>query len=395
MTAEANPQIGSMESSTEMNPNFVFPAIESRKPPQSSATQRASLPAIARRLSSIVSTPAKAMDKVEQNLKQVKETLDHRRPPDIQDTSKHRRFASVSILAPSTPNVRASFNRRFSRHHHQRSECNDGFLKSFEVLTPVPSSPKFLGRGLYANIPTNHEGFSGDSLDFKSHAMLRKASGQFNYPVPCTSILSSEATPTPDTKESERSSPSKSLGLQPKRTSTRPSENLERKIDPQIEPVCSYEATPLSPISTLSIPASSVNDDKESYQPLRYPPMVARRPQLILKVSSYRPHTAQANLERMNHNEEDNDRKRLSTASSVYSSDWREDIMSEYEDQNETSSNPSSGSIFQSSSSNCFHDQTDLNYKLDELNEKKKQHKLTNSLELNPGETYHFKRHSE
>ncbi|EGG11731.1 uncharacterized protein MELLADRAFT_102287 [Melampsora larici-populina 98AG31] len=393
MTTEANIKMCSLMSPTDMNPNFVFPAIESRKPTQASSHQRASLPAIARRLSaSIVSTPAKALDKVEQNLKQVKEIVDPRRPADIQNTPKHRRFASGSILASSTPNVRASINRRFSRQQHQRSECNDGILKSFVVLTPVPSSPKFLGRGLYANIPTNSDGFSGDLPDFKSHTVLRKPSGQFNYPVHCTPIPSSEATPIPGASISKPPLPPKSLELQPKITPVQPPENVELKIENlQIEPLGSRKVTPSPPIKTRSVSPSSVNDQEESYQPLRYRPPGARRPDLILKVSSFRPHTAQGILERMNGNQGKDDRKRLSTVSSVYSSDWREDIMSEYEDQNETSSIPSSGSIFPSSSSHCVPDQIDSIYEIDESVEKKKQKELMNSLELELGEIYHLK----
>lgn len=401
MTAEAYIKLSSLIPSTDMNPNFVFPAIESRKPTPLSSHQRASLPAIARRLSAqIVSTPAKALDKVEQNLKQVKEIVDPRRTPDSQNTSKHRRFASSSILPSSTPNVRACINRRFSRQHHQRSESNDGSLRSSEVVTPLPSSPKFLGRGLYANIPTNSDGFSGGLPDFKSHVVLRKASGQFNYPVPCTSISSLEETSIlSGTSVSKPQLLPKSPDLHPEITSVQTSDNLERKIErSEVEPVYSRKATPAH-INTRSASPSSVNIQEERYQPLRYHPPSARRPSLVLKVSSVRPQTAQGMLERMNNNQENYDRNRLSTVSSVYSSDWREDILSEYEDQNETSSIPSSGSIFPNSSSPssspCLHDQTDLIYKIDESNENTKRDELMNSLELELGEVYHFQKFLE
>ncbi|KAG0146136.1 hypothetical protein CROQUDRAFT_657766 [Cronartium quercuum f. sp. fusiforme G11] len=308
---------------TNLNPNFIFSAVDARPKSSSRAsfTRRTSLPAVARRLSlSLVATPAKAFDKVERNVRQFKEIVDAKRQSTSDQAAKLRKQSSASIRQPHLPTTEQPRRQEVRRGSENRGRVSEPYsARQPRILSP----PHFLGKGLYANLPTRPTGKSGKDVDvFKSHTVMREASGQFTYPVPCepirTSLSSSSSRLRPRSNEAR----------------TRPSSrnrSLESVQPPVIPP---FRFRPL-------LSPSEEFKTREGYRPLCVQPSNARRPGLIKASVGIRPRTAQGTLE----SRVSRGRKRSGSLSTC-SDDWRDEILSAYEESEEQTNSPSLDQLY-------------------------------------------------
>lgn len=336
-----------------MNPNFVFPAMDTR-PKSSSISDRSSFPSVARRFStSIITAPSKALTKLERNVRHVKQIVDAKSDSIIERTHKHRKLSTDSIsrlLSPPPPpppqhtrpqahpvtSATEIFNRRRTRNRGR----NLSFSTARDISHPSRSlsPPRFLGKGLYTNIPQRDPRKSeGLGNELKSHSLLNDSIGQFTYPVPCHPIPCPKIiNPNPELRRPRRPSRQfletdheliscRNFHRTDQRKNRVGDQDLDFRIPPIIPPL---HFRPLSP--PFGYHNRTSIDQVHQNGSLSYKRPDRRFPQLSSSLSSSQPQPTSFQSARLRTKRQS--RPISTSSSSIYSTDWREYIMSEYED---------------------------------------------------------------